>query len=182
MDKDFVKMFLLSGILFVCGVMMIETPITCWKEFSLMAKICMPIFGLLFLIPAFIIFTVTFGEYKKKYNLEKNNRLQVDKGGLPANDLFGKFRKDYADFLLTESGKENPEVQNDVTQMFRNIIDLRAKRLKSMNIQCKFESIRTNHTSLPPLQRENFSDGKYKIQSVREDVIASTSFLKDKDT
>lgn len=95
------------------------------------------------------------------------------------SDIYTDFRADYAEFLQSDITKENPAVQNDVTQVFRNILQLRQNRLKKLGVQCHFKSSRKQHSeSLSPVRPTKLTDGKYEIQAVTEDIAALTEYFK----
>lgn len=179
--KEFVKNFLIGIALTASGIAMIETPFSGSETYSIAAMIFMPIFGVILLFGGFIFLAPAISTAKSKFFKAKNTLESyiADSENEP-KDVFSTFRADYAAFLLSNSAEENPKVQNDVTQMFRNILELHRRRLRRLNVSCRFKSVRKSHSiNLPPVVSDKYSDGKYMIDEVKEDIAASTEYLKD---
>ena len=181
-NKILVKELLIGFVLFAVGITMIEMAFTD-KDFKLAARISMPLFGLLFLVASSIFLGPAIKDLKalkeKRKNGLKNAIADADK---EPEDNFSTFRSHYMDFFSGNDARENPKVQNDVTQIYKNILDLKRNRLEKMNVRFNFKSIRKSHSSfLPPLQSQKFSDGKYNIEDVKEDIASSSEFIKNEN-
>jgi rRNA maturation endonuclease Nob1 len=178
--KDFIKSFLIGLALVASGIAMIETPFSGDEEYELAAYISMPIFGVMLLGAGIFFLAPAIQTIKSRISSKKENlKNAIANAGKEPEDLFSNFRAEYSSFLISGAQVENPDVQNHITQVFRNIIELRRNRLKRMNVLCHFKSIRKSHSSLPPVLIEEYSDGKYQIEDVKEDIAATTDYLKD---
>ncbi|MBR6297371.1 MAG: hypothetical protein IKR40_12940 [Treponema sp.] len=179
-NKRLVKSLLIGFALFAVGITMIEMTFT-EKDFELAARICMPIFGLLFLVASSIFLVPAIDDIKLLRAKRKNGlKNEIANADAEPEDGFSVFRSHYKDFFSANEACENPKVQNDVTQIYRNILELKRNRLKKMNVDYNFKSIRKKHSKfLPPLVSQKFSDGKYNIEDVKEDIASSSEFRKD---
>ncbi|MBO4705493.1 MAG: hypothetical protein J5647_07140 [Spirochaetaceae bacterium] len=178
--KQIIKYLVIGFALTVCGVTMIETVIMNHEEFELAAIISMPIFALIMLTGGVIFLFPAIQEIRKYFadkrdSLKKSLAEKEDEN----TDLFTKFRADYSAFLKADSPAENPKVQNEITQVFRNILELRRNRLRRMNVECSFKSIRKKQGAIAPLSVENYSDGKYSIDEVKEEIAATTEYSRN---
>ena len=162
------------------GFGLLETPFT-MEDSSLGAKICGVIFGLMFLFVGWTLLIMEFKTIKQAVREKKDElKRSLANAEKEPEDRLSKFRKDYALFLQSSAQQENPELQNDVTQIYENILELRRRRFASLNIRFAFKSIRKSHSKeLPPVASETFSDGKYKIEDVREDIAATSEYFKN---
>ncbi len=162
------------------GFGLLETPFAT-KDSSLLAKICGVIFGALLLFAGWTVLIMEFKVVKEGIREKKDElKKSLENAETEPMDRLSKFRKDYALFLQSGSQQENPEVQNDVTQIYENILELRRRRLSSLNVRFAFKSIRTSHSKfLPPVDSVHFSDGKYEIEDVKEDIAATSEYFKN---
>ena len=179
--KEFIRNFLVGLALVAAGIGMIETPFSGGESYSILAMIFMPIFGVILLFGGFIFLGPALSTIKSKFFKAKSSlKSYIANAGTEPEDTFSTFRTDYADFLASNSTEENPKVQNDVTQMFRNILELQRRRLRRLNVSCSFKSVRKSHSiNLPPVVSDKYSDGKYMIDEIKEDIAATTEYSKD---
>ena len=178
--KSTLKLLLAGITLAAFGIAMIETPFTGGGESSIAAKIAMPIFGIMFLFVAWFFLEPAIENIKGFLNKRnENQQSELLNNQAEPKDMFSIFRADYADFL-SDYAVENPKVQNDITQFFRNILELKRNRLQKLNIMCRFKSARKNYSEeRPPVTASEFSDGKYMIKDVTEGIAASTEYSKN---
>lgn len=185
---DMLKPLLGGSFLVLIGLGMAYMPFTAEEgEFSVTGYIFMVVFGLLFVVVGVFLVGLAMDEmkgllpdfsglFKKKGKDKKAEKKEKhDKGGAEPRDMFSGFRGHYADFLKSTVSVQNPPVQNDVTQFFRNILELRRGRIQKLGVECAFSSCRIGR---PPYKSSRFSDGKYDIEEYDEDILATTEYLK----
>lgn len=168
-------------------------------EFGIASRIAMFVFGLLFLIPGIILLKLAISELKqsseKKGKLKDNVILigQDIKNGLTGfflnnygaesdknlvERLISAFRSNLSLFFKYNTGFENEPIQENVTQIYRNILDFRRNRLKRMGVAFNLDSIRKNYGGRAVYSKTYF-DGKYQITDVKENIAARSVFSKN---
>lgn len=180
----------LGIILCLIGGAMIETPIIGFRngEYGIGTIIAGIVFGALFLVPGIILIWVDISDRLK--NRKKDPYMQellealkpgfkeaVPKGW-PDKTLVS-FREHYSEFLSREHVVENEAVQQDITQIFRNIMQLHKNRLSQLGLTCEMVIRRMQYTKKDGLTTREYSDGKYHIIDIKEEVAAKTIYKKD---
>lgn len=92
-------------------------------------------------------------------------------------EMLTKFRADYAQFFDQTKKVENAAIQNDVTQIFRNVLEMQRIRLQKLGMKLDFESERKCYGD-EPLDVDEYFDGKYEIQEIDEDIATKTTITK----
>lgn len=117
----------------------------------------------------------------------KNGELQriVDEAESSEDSLSSfllRFREHYSDFFSNGYDIENEAVQWEATQLYRNILEFRKKRLLNLGIRCEMIIHKMNHSDDSDdsnLKFNKYSDGKYEITEVQEIIAAKTVYKKD---
>ena len=139
----------LGVFLFFCGAGMIEMG---WTEpdFEIASRIFMTICGLI-LGAGGVVLVIAFGVDPDERGVIKGlksdvspNFHEVIKDSDDTEKLIRRFRADY-DGFFSEAGGENPQIQSDVTQIFRHILGLQKKRLDSRGVTVRLESRRMSY-------------------------------------
>lgn len=182
---------MLLGIpLCLIGGAMIETPLLGYLhgENGLVALIFGILFGGMFLFMGGMFCHMHIQELRKnrKEDSYMKELLEALKPGF--KDASGKsdldrmlvsFRKHYSEFLSKPHVFENDAVQQDVTQIFRNVMQFQKNRLTRLGLTCEMVLRRMQYTNEKGITTEIYSDGKYSITEVREEVAARTVYKKD---
>lgn len=180
---------IIGFILCLIGGALAETPIIGYinGENGLFTLIMGIIFGLLFIIPGVALAYVDIQERKANKKdpymeglleaLKPGFKEAVSKDGL--DYLLVGFRQHYSDFLSKDHIKENEKVQSDVTQIFRNIMQLQKERLMKLGLTCQMVVKRMKYTTEKGVYSNTYSDGKYSIIDVKEEIAARTIYSKD---
>lgn len=181
---------LIGIVLCLVGGALIETPIIGYLsgENGVGAIIAGIIFGALFLVPGvLLIVSAVSARIKERRRdpymdelleaLKPGFREAVGKGW--PDSLLVSFRKHYSEFMSREHVSENEAVQQDVTQIFRNIMQLQKNRLSRLGLTCEMVIRRMQYTKESGLTTGSYSDGKYNITDIKEEVAAKTIYKKD---
>ena len=102
--------------------------------------------------------------------------VQNDSSQLEAN--LRRFRTDLSAFFQQPGTVQNPAVQSDVTQIFRQILSLQKSRLDRKQLRLVMESERMRYGSLAPVRSKPFFDGKYRVIDVTETIQAKRTFFR----
>lgn len=172
------------------GAAMIETPLLGYLrgENGLAALIFGVVIGAMFLFVGGMFCKMHIQELRKsrKEDSYMKELLEVLKPGF--REATGKsyldrmlhaFREHYSDFMSKPQVDENEAVQKDVTQIFRNVMQLQKNRLMHLGLTCEMVIRRMQYTSKEGIRIETYSDGKYSITEVQEEVAAKTIYKKD---
>lgn len=181
-------MTLLGIALCLVGGALIETPIIGYINGDNVAGAIVfgVICGLVFLVPGIIMIVKGVkGLFEKKWDTElKAAREALKPGFKEATDksfldkTLVRFREDYSKFMGKEYTVENEPIQSDVTQIFRNIMQFQKNRLDRLGLTCELLIKRMGYTKEDGVETTFFSDGKYKIIEVKEQVAAKTIYKK----
>lgn len=180
-------MFIALGfVLCLVGGALIETPIIglIHGEFGVGQLIFGVLCGAMFLIfGAVLIVSQVKDMIKTRWELPLKKVLEALKPGFreattdnPTDKLLVRFRTHYADFFGKWQTEENEEIQGDVTQVFRNMLQLRKNRLNRLGLICSTTVKRMAYTKEDGLTADTYSDGKYRITDVTEEVAAKTVY------
>lgn len=181
-------MFIIGIILCLVGGAMIETPIVGYinHEYGLFNVIAGIVFGALFLVPG-VIFFVSDVKERNQQRKEKPLKDVIEalkpgfkevKGNTFLDRQLADFREHYSAFFKKERIAENEEVQKDVTQIFRNIMQLQKERLNRFGLTSEILMKRMAYTGGSGLSHDDYTDGKYNITDVTEQVAAKTIYRK----
>lgn len=88
------------------------------------------------------------------------------------------FRKDMSNYYSTKGIAENDAMQSATTQYYKNILDLKKKRLDKLGVKMEFNSERRRYTK-NPVRSKKYFDGKYEINEVDEELESLTKYSKD---
>ena len=144
-------------------------------EYSPLEVIIYTLLGLA-LFAGGIIYHKKYKAALEEHDMEISKKFAVRIGSQPREEAVIKaFRKDYASFFEENGISENPPVQNDTTQIYKNILDLQKRRLDKLGIKMQFASDRKKYTAEPVRIKKNF-DGKYAIEYFDEEVEARRRF------
>lgn len=88
------------------------------------------------------------------------------------------FREHYSAFFNADKLKENDKIQWEATQIYRNILEVRKKRLMKLDITCDTIVKRMEYLRPDGIQLKDYSDGKYDITEVEEEIAAKTIYKK----
>lgn len=181
---------LIGIILSLIGGALIETPIIGYLngENGIAAIIGGIVFGALFLVPGVILIWTDISSRLKERRqdpymkelleaLKPGFKEAVSKDGL--DHILVSFRKHYSEFLSKGHVSENEAVQKDVTQIFRNIMQFQKNRLSRLGLTCEMVIRRMQYTKKEGISTDYYSDGKYSIIDVKEEVAAKTIYKKD---
>lgn len=193
---------LIGIILCLIGGAMIETPIIGYQggEYGIVQILAGLVFGALFLIPGVMLIWSAISDRLKnrKKDPYMQELLEALKPGF--HEAVGRskvdqqllsFRTHYSEFLSKDSVSENETIQQDVTQIFRNILQFQKNRLQRLGLTCEMVIRRMQYTKKEGISTHEFSDGKYRITEITEEVAAKTVYKKagqeiytkqDKDT
>lgn len=182
-------MLIIGIVLVLIGGAMIETPIIgCINGEVRIFAVLFGIFcGALFLVPGIYLIT-TEGKklIKKRREIRVKDILEAFRPGFKEatertgdDRLLLSFREHYSRFLMKEKISENEKIQEDVTQIFRNILQFQKSRLLRLGITCEMLVKRMKYTTATGVTRKEYSDGKYNITEVKEEVAARTIYRKD---
>lgn len=184
---------ILIGIIFsLIGGALIETGVIGYLhgEDGIAAMIAMGFCGMVFFAPGVVL--IVFGvreAIKNRWELPLKDVFEALKPGFseaksssPLDGMLRDFRGHYSEFLNKSGTVENEKVQNDVTQIFRNIMQLQKNRLRRLGLTCEILLKRMAYTKEDGIQTASYSDGKYDIIDVTEQVAAKTIYRKNGDT
>lgn len=182
---------MLIGIpLCLIGGAMIETPLLGYLhgENGIAALIFGILFGGMFLFVGGMFCNMHIQEMRKsrKEDSYMKDLLEVLKPGFKEakgksylDRMLHSFREHYSEFLSKPHVFENDAVQQDVTQIFRNVMQFQKNRLTHLGLTCEMVIRRMQYTSKEGIKTETYSDGKYSITEVQEEVAAKTIYKKD---
>lgn len=180
----------LGILLCLVGGALLETPLIGYLngENGIGGLIAGIVFGALFLVPGGMLIWWDISERLKErrkdpYMKELLEALKPGfkeaKGeGALARSL-AAFREHYSEFLSKEHVGENEAIQQDVTQIFRNIMQFQKNRLTRLGLTCEMVIRRMQYTKKEGLSTVSYSDGKYSITDIKEEVAAKTIYKKD---
>lgn len=182
-------MIILGIILCLIGGALMETPIIGMIHGAngIGAVICGVIFGALFFVPG-ILFIVSAVKalIHKRFVLPLKDVFEALKPGYreASGDSFldkplVSFREHYCEFFGKDYTVENEAIQKDVTQIFRNVLQFQKNRLQRLGLTCELLLKRMAYTKKDGLDTKFYSDGKYKLIDVTEQVAAKTIYKKD---
>ena len=121
----------------------------------------------------------------RRNELQKTLDEEEEASENPISSLLIRFREHYSDFFRKKYIKENEEIQWEATQLYRNILEFRKKRLSDLGITCEMiiHNIghRMEYQDETPLRCNTYSDGKYNIAEVQEIIAAKTVYKKDEE-
>jgi len=182
--KSVLKMAGCIGVILI-GLVFVEMAFTEPGEIG--QRIMMLFVSFLFFAFGILYFKICFKEYKE--NAETDELTVIKRMMAPGfeespnrNELEEKlsiFRDHYADFLKRSGIQENDPIQEDVTQLYRNMLDFRKNRLKRLGVTCNMQSKRMIYQNRDGVKERIFTDGKYDISDVIEEIAAKTSYEKD---
>lgn len=184
---------LIGLILCLIGGALIETPVLGYLrgEYGI-AQIIFGLFcGALFLVPGviFIVSAVSSRLKAHKKDPYMEELLEALKPGFreavgssEADPALLSFREHYSAFLSSGHVEENEPIQQDVTQIFRNILQLQKERLTRLGLTCEQMVRRMQYTDETGISMKRYCDGKYSILDVTEEVAARTVYKKDGQT
>ncbi|MCQ2457029.1 MAG: hypothetical protein MJ096_06715, partial [Clostridia bacterium] len=182
-------LILLGIVMSLLGGVLIETPVIGYihGENGIGSIIFGVICGLVFAAPGVV--AVVFGikkGFRDRWEAPMKQVLDAlkpgfseAKSGSPLDARLTDFREHYSEFLSKSGTEENEPVQNDVTQIFRNIIQLQKNRLRRLGLTCEIVLKRMAYTEKDGIRTARYSDGKYDITDVTEEVAAKTVYRKD---
>lgn len=182
-------MIIIGFVLSLIGGAMIETPIIGYMhgENGLLALICGILFGALFLGPG--IAAIVYGAKEAIKTRWEGPLKDVKEALLPgfkeakAESFLDRklvdFRKHYSEFFGKSRTLENESIQKDVTQIYRNILQLQKNRLTRLGLTCEMLIRRMAYTKEDGIKRNDYADGKYSIMDITEEVAAKTIYKKD---
>lgn len=182
---------MLLGIpLCLIGGAMIETPLIGYLhgENGLAALIFGILFGAMFLFVGGMFCRMHIQELRKnrKEDSYRKELLEVLKPGFKEatgksylDRMLHSFREHYSEFLSNPHVSENDAVQKDVTQIFRNVMQFQKNRLTHLGLTCEMVIRRMQYTSKEGINIETYSDGKYNVTEVQEEVAAKTIYKKN---
>lgn len=180
---------LLGIVLSLIGGALIETPVIGYLHGENgIGGIVFGVFcGLLFLAPgiAAIVHGIREG-FRKRWELPMRDVIEALKPGFreatgddPLDRQLIDFREHHSAFLNKTGTSENEPVQSDVTQTFRNIMQLQKNRLDRLGLTCEILLKRMAYTEKDGIKTKQYSDGKYDIIDVTEEVAARTIYRKN---
>lgn len=186
-DQLGVQLMIIIGlILFLIGGAMVETPIMGYLngEFGIVHIVFGVLFGALFFVPgAIMIFYGAKDGIKKRLEQPIKDVLEALKPGFREakgtsflDQKLVNFREHYSEFFRKEHISQNEPIQKDVTQIFRNIMQLQKNRLNRLGLTCELVMKRMAYTSGDNIRFTGYSDGKYSIMDVTEQVAAKTIY------
>lgn len=182
---------MLLGIpLILVGGALIETPLIGYLhgENGLAALIFGILFGAMFLFAGGMFCWMHIEELRKTWrgDVYMKELLEVLKPGFkeskaksPLDQMLQSFREHYSDFLSKPHVVENEAVQEDVTQIFRNVMQFQKNRLSRLGLTCEMVIRRMRYTDGKGINIDTYSDGKYSVTEVQEEVAAKTIYKKD---
>lgn len=178
------------GLLMVlAGAGLVETPIVGYLhgENDIGSIIFSGFCGLIFLIPGILLIY-----WKVKDIIQDRGDPDVEKikevlnpgfqeavGGGKLDRQLVSFRDHYSEFFDKDYTVENEEIQKDVTQIFRNMMQFRKNRLNRLGLTCEMQIRRMAYTKEDGIHTRRYSDGKYKMTDVTEEVAARTTYKKN---
>lgn len=140
--------------------------------------------GLIFIIPGISLLTKAIKRFieLKTDNVALSEALKNDENDKkqdPFRRFLIDFREHYSDFFEYTNLKENEKIQWEATQLYRNILEFRKNRLKKLDITCEtiVKSMQFNRPE--GISKNKFSDGKYDITEIEEEITAKTIYKKD---
>lgn len=95
-----------------------------------------------------------------------------------------EFRKGYNDYFKQPGILENGEMQSRSTQTFWHVCYLQKKRMNrlgvTMETKCDRRDYRKGHRRAfgGPIYQDKYSDGRYEMNNVREEITATKRFVK----
>lgn len=89
------------------------------------------------------------------------------------------FRSRFEEFFARPIERENHPIQADVTQVYRNMLEFRRRRLRRLGVTSQMTSKRMIYKDRKGVKEATYSDGKYQISDVTEEIAAKTVYKKD---
>ncbi|SEQ26032.1 hypothetical protein SAMN02910369_01484 [Lachnospiraceae bacterium NE2001] len=179
-----------GALLVLVGLGMVEMSFT-ESDFTIASIIFAVIFALLFVVAGVVLVKMSIDELKAdfkesgvlaSFKKDFSKSLLIDSEAEPDKDAFEQsltaFRRDYAQFFSNNAPMENSPVQNEITQIYRNILEFRRNRLRKLGIIVNYFTIRKKYGKAA-VTKNQFFDGKYEITEVSENIKAETQYLKD---
>lgn len=182
---------------FVVGAAMVEMGFT-EPDFELPSRIFSIVCGIIMMLPGLIVVPPAWADYRKK---KKEQEEEEKKGAKEKRKILGflkmqekvliteeksargqsitAFRESFRQFFLAKYIAENSALQNDVTQLYWNILALQKRKLEKKNVCMEFTSKRIRYGAYPDHTERTYSDGKYEISEVTETLEARKVFYKD---
>lgn len=183
-------MFIAIGIVMcLIGGALMETPIIGYihQENGIFPVLAGIVFGGLFFGPGIaIIWSCVEEMIKTRWELPLKDVMEALKPGFKEakgksflNQKLVDFREHYSEFFRKAETTENEKIQKDVTQIYRNIMQLQKDRLNRLGMTCELMLKRMAYTKEDGIKTTGYSDGKYSIMDVTEEVAAKTIYKKD---
>lgn len=110
-------------------------------------------------------------DFSEEFDVRSENNSRIA-------EQLEQFRNDYAGYFADAGIRENSPVQNDSTQIFKNILDLQKIRLDRLGINMEFRSVRKEYTD-DSIRMQQFSDRKYAITEVDEEIEAKRKYTQN---
>lgn len=143
--------------------------------------------GALFFIPGLILCIASANNLREEiicengsdiaYALAKDEDAYKNRDSMQA--LLANFREHYAEFFKRIGIKENEKIQWEATQIYRNLLEFRKARLKRLNITCETTIKNMVINRYLGITKKTYTDGKYDITEVEEEIAAKTIYKKD---
>ena len=144
-------------------------------EYSILEIIIYTLLGLA-VFAGGIICCKKYKDALEDHDMDFSKKFAVRIGSQPGEtDVIRAFRSDYALFFEEKGISENSPVQNDTTQIYKNILDLQKRRLDKLGIKMQFALERRKYTD-EPVRKKHIFDGKYEIEYFDEEVEARRRF------
>lgn len=105
-------------------------------------------------------------DFSIKEEILNNSKMRI---------MLGKFRNDFTEFFCGSGIAENADVQNDTTQIYKNVLDLQKRRLDRLGVKMEFRAIPRKYVS-DNLQTKKYFDGKYEISEIKEEIEAKRRY------
>lgn len=174
------KQLLQNLIITIVGICCALTVIAYSSDFVFWINCIYFLISIVIFLIGFILFVKSLPKRKKEMDFEDSefadHTASVKNNILKKN--LDKFRNDISVFFAAEGVKENCEIQNDTTQLFKNMLDLHKTRLDKLGIKLDFISERRLYGK-ESITKTEFFDGKYEIQELEEQIEAKRRYSMD---
>ena len=176
------------GLAFLCVIAGLLSIVMAFTEpdFSIGSRIFAVICGLLFLLfAALYTFKRLDPEPQQAKRVRWRDRDDVfsvydsAEGGDDKYPFLTTFRKHFAKFYSSFGIPPNPDIQQDVTQLYRSIAVMQKQRLDRKGIRMEFVSERKKYSEGDNVTSSHFFDGKNDVTEYTESIAAETTFTKD---
>lgn len=170
---EYNRLYLKMVAIMAWGFLILTIELMCYNPQFTIIDYSLGVFFIIFEIFVGIYMEVLSHKKKKQDKLNKKNGVREDE--TPMEQFFTGFRKEYEEYFSLSHIPENPKIQNDVTQVYKNIIDLQHRRLEKKGIKLAFKATRMNYDKNLPETKEYF-DGKYQIKESEEYIDVDKSY------